>query len=180
MSVPVKAQTMRWCVGLAGGGARGVNEDLHQAILPYVRIEGVAFSDTIPNASPAVGISLLSLSSKEQGEIYSYSTSIVAPDIRARFSPVHTAFWFPYVNLGFGVGFFHVTNKPPAIGSGAETDGSVVFFPIGLGVFHRLTDHVAADLNLSDQLTLSDDINPVHDGKYDAWWTMSVSLYFAF
>lgn len=182
-SLPASAlaqQGQTWIAGLGMGAAFGVNEDLTRPLVLLVRAEAVAFNSIVPGISPEFGISIFSLRSSTTGGAYDYHTQIIAPDLRFRFSPLTSPFWFPYLFGGAGIAVYDVTQVPAVAAPSARLSDAAPFFTIGLGLSHELTPKIGLDINAGPAVSLSDDLNPVHDNKDDGWWSGVASLYWIF
>jgi hypothetical protein len=169
-----------WIAGLGFGQAFGVNEDPSRPLVLVGRMEAVAFNSIVPGVSPEFGISLFTLRSKTTTTPQSYRTQIIAPDLRFRFSPLTTPVWFPYLYGGAGMAIYDVLEVPPAASPAASLSDATPFFTAGAGVSHQIMEHVGVDLNIGAAVSLSDDINPIRDGKPDGWWSGILSIYWIF
>jgi hypothetical protein len=177
-SIAQERQT--WIAGLGLGEAFAVNEDPSKPLVLVGRAEAVAFNSIVPGVSPEFGISLFTLQSKINTTPQSYRTQIIAPDLRFRFSPLTTPVWFPYVYGGAGMAIYDVLEVPPAASPSAKLSDATPFFTAGAGISHQILEHIGVDLNLGAAVSISDDINPVHDGKPDGWWSGILSVYWIF
>ncbi len=173
-------QGQTWIAGLGMGQAFGVNEDHTRPLVLVGRAECVAFNSIVPGVSPEFGISLFTLQSKVTGGPDDYRTQIIAPDLRFRFSPLTSLSWFPYLYAGAGMAIYKVLQVPPAASPEASLSNAAPFFTAGIGISHQISDNIGLDLNLGPSVALSDDINPVHDGEDDGWWTGVLSIYWIF
>ena len=176
MQIRAQDTHQTWAFGIGYGAMLGINESKNNAVVFEDRIEAIAFNGLTPGVSPELGLSFFTLHSKDTGTSTSYKTNMIAPDLRVRISYLASTKWFPYLNLGFGVALYDVVDKPSAAAPNAFLSDATLFLPLGLGLFHQFSDHLGIDVNVNLCPSLSDDINPVHDGRPDAWWSSSVSL----
>jgi hypothetical protein len=173
-------QGQTWIAGLGMGEAFGVNEDHTRPLVLVGRAEAVAFNSIVPGVSPEFGISFFTLQSRTTGGPDDYRTQIIATDLRFRFSPLTTLRWFPYLYVGAGMAIYKVLQVPPAASQLASLSNAEPFFTAGVGISHQISDNVGIDVNLGPAVALSDDINPVHDGEDDGWWSGVLSIYWIF
>ncbi len=169
-----------WIAGAGFGGALGVNEAITKPLGLAVRAEAVAFNSIVPGVSPEFGLSFFTVRSHEPNPANDYRTQLLAPDLRFRFSPRTTPLWFPYFFAGGGMAIFNVLQWPAATSPAAHLSDAVPFFTFGLGISHQITEQIGFDLNAGAALALTDDINPLHDGRNDGWWSGIASLYWIF
>jgi hypothetical protein len=169
-----------WMAGIGAGASMGVNEDLSRPIVFQLRIEGIAYNGVTPGVSPEFGVTFLTLRSTMTGASTDYRTQMIAPDLRFRFSPFTTMAWFPYVDIGVGVVAYHVLDVPSASAPNAQLSDATLFIPMGIGLFHQLSDDIGVDLNIGGYPSIGDDLNPVHDGRPDGWWSGLMSLHYIF
>ncbi len=169
-----------WIAGAGGGVAFGVNEDRSRPLVPLERIEAVAFNSVVPGVSPEFGIGYSVLRSDNTGNAFDYKTQLIVPDLRFRFSPLTTPEWFPYIYLGGGIVIYNVLEVPRAASGEARLSDAAPFFTCGAGLSHQLFEKIGIDLNFGPSFSMTDDINPVHDGKNDGWWTGLLSVYWIF
>jgi hypothetical protein len=169
-----------WMAGIGAGAAVGINEDLSRPIVFQLRIEGIAFNGVTPGVSPEFGVTFLTLRSTMTGAPTDYRTQMIAPDLRFRFSLFSTMTWFPYVDIGVGVVAYHVLAVPASAAPNAQLSDATLFMPIGIGLFHQLSNNIGVDLNIGAYPSIGDNLNPVHDGRPDGWWSGLMSLHYIF
>ena len=179
-NVPHAQEKQTWIAGVGFGEAFGVNEDPTKPLVLVGRAEAVAFNSIVPGVSPEFGISLFTLRSTFTGAPSDYRTQVIAPDLRFRFSPLTTPVWFPYLYGGAGMTIYDVLEVPPVASPSAKLSDATPFFTAGAGISHQIMEHIGVDLNFGAAVSISDDINPVHDGKPDGWWSGILSIYWIF
>jgi len=147
-------------IGMAGGGAIGLNEEDHHPLNPNMRLF-VAYP-LFDRLQGEIGVGFVPLSAP------SYATDLIPIDLRLRLALLPTDRWIPYLYAGVGMLNYDVgraTNVDPD----AELSGWAVHIPAGLGLLYRPDDIWSFDLAVGGHYTLTDDLNPMllegHDQK---------------
>lgn len=174
-------QEPQWNIGFRAAGLLGVNEAVHQSVKPQFHLYGLWLNGISPNWSIEAGIGFIgNLSSVNQGGFSEYSTDILPIDLRIRYSPLERPDWQPYIYAGIGILHYGVSSKPSNISSDANLEGTSFFLPLGIGLRHPLDDNWAVEASIGENPTFSDDLNPVHDDRNDAFWGFTIGVTYSF
>ncbi len=161
-------------IGMAGGGAIGLNEEDHHPLNPSMRL---FFAHPLfDRLQGELGVGFIPLSAP------SYSTDLIPIDYRLRLALLPTDRWVPYLYAGAGVLHYDVsraTNEDPD----AKLSGWTAHIPFGLGLLYRPDDVWSFDLSSGGHYTFTDDPNPMlkegHDQK-DGWLCFMLGVRHAF
>ncbi len=169
-----------WNVGIGLGAIRGINEALAQSINPQFTINGLWRNGLAPHLSLEGGIGFGKISSPNQGGYSEYSTNLIPIDLRIRYAPLEEIRWQPYLYAGIGLLSYSVTSAPPNASPDAKLSGTTEFLPLGIGLYHPLDKNFAVDCQVGVNPSLSDDLNPVHDNRNDAYWSFRIGIMYTF
>lgn len=171
----------RWSIGIAGAGVVGVNEAVHQSLRPQFRLYGLWSNVIWEHWSLEESIGFTgTLASQNQGGFSEYSTDILPIDLRVRYSPLENSDWQPYLYAGFGLVHYGVTSKPNNASADANLEGTSVFLPLGIGLRHSLDKNWALEASIGENPSFTDDLNPVHDERNDAFWGFTIGITYSF
>ncbi len=173
-------------LGIGGGLNRPINETFNaeRANGPAFGIFGLYANGLGYGLTPEINVSYFIEQSKTLGYHTEYKTNTLTADLRLRYYPMNKKQFAPYLFAGVGMINWKVKtlpgqtpipsdmsmDQPPVI------DGTTAYFPLGIGLTHYFTDIIGVDLNLGLNLTLTDDLNPVHDGINDGHWLGKLSV----
>ncbi|MEI6089674.1 MAG: OmpA family protein [bacterium] len=173
-------------LGIGGGLNRPINEafDAERSNGPAFGIFGLYTNGIGYGLTPEVNVSYFIEQSKILGYHTEYKTNTLTADLRLRYYPLNKKQFAPYLFGGIGMINWTVINMPgqTAIPSAMSMDnppketGTSGYFPLGIGLTHFFTSSIGVDLNLGLNLTLTDNLNPVHDGINDGHWLGKISV----
>jgi outer membrane protein OmpA-like peptidoglycan-associated protein len=169
-----------WSVGAGIGAAVGVNESIHQSLDPEFIFSLLWLNGIAPHWSIEANIGFGKISSPNQGGYSEYSTYIAPYDIRVRYAPFAGADWQPYIYAGIGVLSYNVSSKSPQASVEAKLNSSTAFLPVGIGIYHPLDKNWAVEASIGENPSFTDDLNPVHDNRNDAFWGFKIEISYAF
>ena len=173
------AQDHRFGVGLTGGGTLGVSEG--DDIAPSWGLRALFRYALLEKLHLELGAGLMNF--KDDGTYFDLAdveTDLIPIDLRAILSPWANEELSPYLYGGLGFTSFDVTDVPLGKTPEADTSGSTLFLPFGLGLNYRLSPSWALDLQAGSNITLVDDISPIYDDVNDAWWSGMVGVVYSF
>ncbi len=193
-SLQAQQSTTQFELGIGAGGLMPVNETKDKPINFISNIYGIIPFTEMLKAELNVGY----------GQFYTkYPASTAYPDgakmetdiipftLRLRFYPIVESPVLPYIYAGAGgLSFNNKTHptediirangKPDYANDELTYKGTSAVFPLGIGFQVPLSNHFTVDVNGGPSLTLSDDLNPSHDGIKDAYWTGMLNLSYRF
>lgn len=169
-----------WSFGAGIGGVAGVNESIHQAINPQFNFSLLWLNGIARHWSLEANFGFGKISSPNQGGYSEYSTYIAPYDFRVRYSPLENSEWQPYIYAGIGALSYNVSSPPPNASPDAKLNSTTAYLPIGLGLYHPLDKNLAVEASISDNPSFSDDLNPVHDNRNDAFWGFRIGISYSF
>lgn len=147
-------------IGMAGGGAIGLNEENHHPLNPNMRFF-VAYP-LFDRLQGEIGVGLIPMSAP------SYATDLIPIDLRLRLALLPTDRWVPYLYAGAGMLNYDV-GRTVGTDPDAELSGWAVHIPAGLGLLYRPDDIWSFDFAFGGHYSLTDDLNPMlkedHDQK---------------
>ncbi|MEP7234673.1 MAG: hypothetical protein ABI778_05190, partial [Ignavibacteriota bacterium] len=169
-----------WRVEAAVGGVRGLNEAITQSMNPGIWIDAIWLDGIAPHLSAQAGFGVTSNSSPDLGHYSEYFTDLISLDIRLQYSPFTEGSIQPYIYGGIGLLFFSVTSSPPNASLDKSTSGAALYLPVGIGVGIPVGHDFGVDLKIGENPAFTDDLNPVHDQRNDAFWGFSLGLTYSF
>lgn len=169
-----------WNIGVGIGGIIGVNEAVHQSLNPQLHIYGLWLNGIAPHCSFEFGIGLTTIASSQQGGFSEYSTNLIPIDLRIRYAPLSSTEWQPYVYAGIGLLPYLVTSSPPNKSSDSKPSGTSVYLPLGIGIYHPFDKKWAVEASIGENPSFTDDLNPVHDDRNDAFWGFKIGVTYSF
>ncbi len=170
----------QWALGLGLGGSFGVNEAATRPIGPMGRIYGLwerGFGNYI---WPEIGVGIENNQGNYGSGVLEYNTTMIPFDLRLRLMPIPDASWSPYLYGGFGGVNWKVNTIPVNEASNAKNSGVTGYIPLGIGLYHDMNTTWAIELSAGGNISFSDDLNPIHDGKNDGWWHGMLGLVYKF
>ncbi|MEI8134583.1 MAG: OmpA family protein [bacterium] len=163
-------------LNIAIGGSSGINEALQQSLNPMfgagLTWENVVAEHFSFEANAAFG----KLSSPKQGGYSEYSTTIIPIDARIKYAPLDGDLWQPYLYAGLGFVHYSINSASPNASSSASTSGFSPYFPVGIGMSHRISESIRVEFKAGENASFTDDLNPVRDGRNDAFWGFSIGI----
>lgn len=175
------AQRPTFAIGLGGGAAFGVNESEERPLGLDARLSLLYLNGLAPGLSLELGGGIVNLSSGKLDHFEDYETQIIPIDIRLRFAPFNKEHWSPYLYGGLGMGIYEVTEVPTYFrNNDADSSGADLYLTGGIGLFHKLSNNWALDLNIGGNRSFADNINPIPDDIVDGWWHGVVSIFYLF
>lgn len=170
-----------WNIGFRGAGIIGVNEAVHQSLKPLFYLYGLWQNGISPHWSLEGSIGFIgTLASTNQGGFSEYSTDVLPIDLRVRYSPLESSDWQPFLYAGLGLVHYGVTSQPPNIANDANLESTSVFLPLGIGLRHFLDKNWALEASIGENPSFTDDLNPVHDDRNDAFWGFTIGITYSF
>lgn len=173
-------------LGIGGGINRPINEAYNpeRAIGPAFGIFGLFANGLGYGLTPEFNVSYFIEQSKEFGHYTQYKTNTLTTDLRVRYYPLNKKQLAPYLFGGIGVINWTVKEMPveseipsdKTMDNPPKVGGTTAYFPLGIGLTHYFTSVIGVDLNLGLNLTLTDDLNPVHDAANDGHWLGKLSV----
>ncbi len=127
-------------------------------------IEGGLMLGTVSSASPGTSVQ------------WEFSSAIMASDIRARYVPLTLNGWKPFGYTGLGVMTSSTKDIPSNVQLTDVLSGTTVFLPLGVGLRKDITARFGAEFIVGNNFTFADDLNPLRDGKNDAFWTIMIGV----
>ncbi len=170
-----------WVLGLGGGAAFGINEAVTRPLDPMGRIYALWQRGFGSYVSPEIGVGITLNSGNNDGAgLSKYSTTMIPFDLRLRLTPLVDAIWSPYIYAGVGGVNWNVKTVPFNEPSNAKNTGTALFLPLGIGLYHDINATWAIELSAGGNISFSDDLNPLHDGKNDGWWHGMLGVTYTF
>ena len=170
----------KWGIGIGGGAAFGINESVPRPLDAQARIYLLWLNGFAPHLSAELGAGFTKLTSGAVGGFSDYATTVIPIDFRLRLAPLSSEDWQPYIYAGFGIANFTVNTVPYNAAADAKTSGSTPYIPLGIGLYHKLSNNWGIELHAGASPSLSDDLNPAHDDKNDGWWNGLVGIVYHF
>ncbi len=165
------AQTSpQWALGIGGGASFGVNEAATRPLDPMGRIFLIWQRGFGSFISPEIGVGVTYNSGNFGNGSLEYKTTLIPFDFRLRLTPFSDATLSPYIFVGIGGVNWDVTTVPWNEASNAKNSGTTSFFPLGAGIYYLLSSNWGLDLSVAGDISSTDDLDPIHDGKNDGWW----------
>ncbi|MBL7997363.1 MAG: OmpA family protein [Candidatus Kapabacteria bacterium] len=184
----IDADAKRIAIGLQVGINRGANEsswESRQTIQPVFGLFGLFRNGLGAGLSPELNIGINLNKSSAEGGFSDYKTNYTTADIRLRWYPMMQDSKFsPYISAGAGL--IMNSNVDPKklnpfnVSGDFKENAATLQFPITGGLTHNLTDNIGLDINLGWMLSLTDDINPAHDGTNDGAFLAKIGFMYSF
>ena len=169
-----------WSIGAGIGASIGVNEAIHQAINPQFNLSLLWLNGIAPHWSVEANVGFGKISSVNQGGYSEYSTYISPYDIRVRYAPLERNDWQPFIYAGVGLLSYNVTSRSIQASRDAKLISTTAFLPLGIGLYHPLDKNWAVEGSIGENPSFSDDLNPVHDNRNDAFWGFKIEISYRF
>jgi outer membrane protein OmpA-like peptidoglycan-associated protein len=163
-------------VGANAGMSSSVTESPTRPFKFLPRINAVY--DLNPEWSVEAGLTFGSIGSASPGQSvqWEFSANILASDVRARYAPLTISGWKPFVYGGLGVIASSTKDIPSNVQPTDALSSASMLIPVGLGVRKPISSRFDAELAVGTNMTLGDDLNPLRDGKNDAYWSIMVGV----
>lgn len=158
-------------VGLAAGGAFGINESDERPLNPQGRL--------------SLGIPLTNCLQLEIGSGYAidegegYQTFLMPADARLKFSPFFSRGFIPYIYAGAGILSYDIDPDMPEAYPEVDRTGLTGVVPFGVGFQQRISDIFSIYASGGANYIFSDDINPEPDDTDDMFAGFLGGLRFA-
>ena len=169
-----------WNLGISVGGVVGINESVQQSLNPQFNVNALWLNGIAPHWSAEFDAGSGKISSPNQGGFSEYSTNIIPIDFRVRFTPFDNPDWQPYIYAGIGFLSYSVNSAPPNSSQDAKLNGTAIFLPLGIGLYHPIDKNWSVEASIGENPTFSDDLNPVHDNRNDAYWGFRIGISYCF
>jgi outer membrane protein OmpA-like peptidoglycan-associated protein len=169
-----------WNLGIGIGGVKGSNEAIVQSFNLQFGLYGLWLNGLAPHLSLEAGIGSAKNSSPDQGHYSENSTNLIPFDLCLRYAPFEGPDWQPYIYAGLGMISYSVKSAPPNAASDAKLSGIAAYLPFGIGIYHVLDDHFAVDVQAGESPSFTDNLNPVHDNRNDAFWGFKIGITYSF
>jgi len=170
----------KWGIGIGGGAAFGINEAVDRPLNMQARIYALWLNGIAPHLSGELGLGFTKLASGKVGGFSDYVTTLIPIDFRLRWAPLSSEDWQPYLYAGIGIASFNVGTVPPNVAADGKTSGTTPYIPLGIGLYHKLSDNWGIETHAGASPSISDDLNPVHDGRNDGWWEGLIGIVYHF
>lgn len=129
--------------------------------------------------TPELGVYSHSNGTSEEQSAFHYKTSYLSADLRLRWEFVRFGDFSPYLLGGVGITSFDASREDKVYDPTRErgkSNGVAVSFPVALGIKYSITPKLALDLNGGQYMSLTDDLNPPHDGINDNVWFAKLGI----
>jgi hypothetical protein len=169
-----------WAVTASGGPSYGINESVNQTLSPAFRLSALRLRALNDFISAEYGIGFVRNSGSNPGGYSNYQTTMIPVDARLRVTPLRSENFMPYLYFGIGIVKWDSPIEPVNKSPDGKSSGIAVFFPLGVGIYQRFSDHWGMQLEGGWNPSLTDNLNDAHDGKSDGWWHASVGVIYHF
>jgi outer membrane protein OmpA-like peptidoglycan-associated protein len=168
----VSAQTLS--VGVNIGASSSVTEAPTRPLKFLSRLSALYEFDDTWGVETSLTAGTLGSSSPGAGIQWDFSSAILATDVRLRYVPLTISGWKPFVTVGLGA-IAHSTRDIPANVQPSDVlSGVSVLVPVGIGVRRGVSSRWSVELSAATNMTFGDDLNPLRDGKNDAYWSVMI------
>jgi len=167
-------------LGLGLGASLGINESKKSERSPGLLLGGnILYKNGFGNNfTPELNFQSFS-NGTSNGTYSEYKTNYLAPEFRLRYElGLEETRLRPYFFTGVGVTIFDVVEIPRNREPQAKLNGSAVHFPVGGGASYPIDKNIIIDLNISYNITATDDLNPIWDDINDANLNLRLGAYF--
>lgn len=170
-----------WALGIGGGASFGVNESENRALGPMGRLYLTWLRGLDQQISAEIGVGFVQNSGVNPPSGFSdYKVTMIPFDVRVRLTPFKSTEWSPYLSLGIGAVSYNLTQEPPNKAADSKQSGISLYIPMGLGVYHKLSDNWGIELQAGGNTSFTDNLNNAHDERNDGWWHAMVGVMYQF
>ncbi|GIV51966.1 MAG: hypothetical protein KatS3mg038_2487 [Candidatus Kapaibacterium sp.] len=177
-----------WALSIGGGFVNGINEAVSRPLTGQFRAALLYATSRSVAIEAGGGYALFASSKLEQ--FRDYRTNAIPLDIRVRLTPFQFIGVKPYLYAGLGYVYYSYDpatirlggyrDAPPTARAEDSVSGAAPYAPLGIGLNVKLSNRWALDIALGGHPTFNDDMNPLHDGQNDAFWSGMLSFMYSF